>query len=576
MKRIQKIFLMFLFVIILFSLGQRVQANSIRKISMDIYVDNNGDAYITEKWDCYTSQGTEVYHPYYNLGNSEIKDLKVSENGKEYTTISSWNTSGTLQSKAYKCGINKIKDGVELCWGISSYGSHIYTIKYTITNFVSQLTDSQMIYWTLIPYDFSNSIGDMYIKIHTDFNIEDTIDVWGYGNYGGTAYVYDGYIEMQSAEALATNEYMTILVKFPTGTFNCSNILNDNFDYYFQMAEEGATKYVDDDSYGFIDFFIEECLPVLIFILFFIIFALGWGNSVVHFDYGLKGKNISKNAEYFRDIPCNGNIYRAYYIGYKYGLVKEKTDLLGAIILKWLKDSLIKIEQKESGKLFKKEDVVVIFNKTDREKIEDKRERDLFDMFYSASIDGNLEGNEFERWCRRSYSRILNWFDGIILEQESMVLQEGLLEYKEKRTLGIFKNRKHVVTPEFERQAEELAGLKKYLLDYSLIAEREVMEVELFEEYLIYAQIMGIAKKVAKQFEDIYPEIIEQSSYENYDNIIFIHTCSNRAINSARGAKSEAEARASSYSSGGGGFSSGGGGGGSFGGGGGRRRILLK
>ena len=55
-----------------------------------------------------------------------------------------------------------------------------------------------MIYWTLIPYEFSNSIGQVYIKIHTDFKIADTIDVWGYGNYGGTAYVYNGYIEMQS------------------------------------------------------------------------------------------------------------------------------------------------------------------------------------------------------------------------------------------------------------------------------------------------------------------------------------------------------------------------------------------
>ena len=55
-----------------------------------------------------------------------------------------------------------------------------------------------MIYWTLIPHNFSNEIGKAYIKIHTDFNIPNTVDVWGYGNYGGTAYVYDGYIEMQS------------------------------------------------------------------------------------------------------------------------------------------------------------------------------------------------------------------------------------------------------------------------------------------------------------------------------------------------------------------------------------------
>ena len=76
MKKTIKIFLIFLFLFILFSIGKTVQANSNNKISMDIYVDNNGNAHVTEIWDCYANQGTEVYHPYYNLGNSEIKNLK--------------------------------------------------------------------------------------------------------------------------------------------------------------------------------------------------------------------------------------------------------------------------------------------------------------------------------------------------------------------------------------------------------------------------------------------------------------------------------------------------------------------
>lgn len=81
--------------------------------------------------------------------------------------------------------------------GISSYSNHTYTLQYTITNFVSQLQDSQIIYWTLIPYDFSNSIGNVYIKIYSDFDYDFETPVWGYGNYGGTCYVYDGYIEMR-------------------------------------------------------------------------------------------------------------------------------------------------------------------------------------------------------------------------------------------------------------------------------------------------------------------------------------------------------------------------------------------
>lgn len=180
MKKLFKIFILLIFSFIIISISKNVKANSISKISMDIYIDNNGNAQVTEVWNCYVNQGTESYHPYYNLGTSEISNLTVSEGGKTYTTLPYWNTSGSLSSKAYKCGINDISNGVELCWGISKYGNHNYTVKYNISNFVSSLADSQMIYWTLIPYDFSNKIGNAYIKIHTSFPISSSTDVWGY------------------------------------------------------------------------------------------------------------------------------------------------------------------------------------------------------------------------------------------------------------------------------------------------------------------------------------------------------------------------------------------------------------
>ena len=539
---------------------------------MDIYVDNQGDAYVTETWKCNVIQGTEVYHPYYNLGNSEIKDLTVSAGTTKYKTLSKWNTSGTLESKANKCGINKISNGVELCWGISEYGSHTYTAKYTITNFVSETTDAQMIYWTLIPYDFSNSIGNMYIKIHTDFEIEDTIDVWGYGNYGGTAYVYDGYIEMQSDGALATDEYMTILVKFPLGTFNTTNKLYDNFEYYYDMAEVGTIKYISTDS----EFSTDEIVASVILVAFgilvpiFLVFIILTNNGdKFKIDYGTEGKKIPNDVPYFRDIPCKKDIFRAYYIGYQYGIIKNKTDILGAIILKWLKDGVIRIEEKETGLIFKKENTVIVLKETNPEIFTETKEKELFKMLYDASKDGYLESKEFEKWCEYSYSKVLSWFDTIIFSEGMKLVEEGLIKVEERVRLKVFKNKVKVATPELKQEAIELAGLKRYLNEYTLIKEREAVEVHLFEEYLIFAQIMGIAKKVAKQFKDIYPEIIEQSSFTSYDYIMFVHMSSHKGISAAQSAKTRAE----SYSSGGGGFSSGGGGGGSFGGGGGGRGL---
>lgn len=570
MKKFLKLFSVFVLSIAIFGLTKSVKANSINKISMDIYVNSNGDATISEIWDCNATKGTEIYHPYYNLGNSTIKNLSVSENNTTYQTLSSWSTSSSLENKAYKCGINKVSNGVELCWGISEYGSHTYTVKYNITDFVANLTDSQMIYWTLIPKDFSNPIGSVYIKIHSNFDIEDSVDVWGYGNYGGTAYVYDGYIEMQSAGRLDTNEYMTILVKFPQGTFRSSNSLKHDFEHYFNMAEKGAKKYAKKSGSDFGDRFVGalSIIGLLVALFFTVLFTIlgvmrseGESKLTIKKDSAISNREI----EYFRDIPCNGDIFRAYYIGYSYKLLKNRTDILGALLLKWLKDSLITIGKKDVGSLVKRDSDVIVVNRGKLDSITDENEQRLFKMISDASGDGVLEKKEFENWCDSNYDMIFGWFKNVMDDERYKLESEGLINVVDTKYLKFYIVTTHEATPALKQEALELAGLKKFLKEYSLIASREPIEVNLFEDYLIFAQLMGIAKEVSKNFKDVYPDIIEQSHFNDYDNIVFVNHCMSHGYSAAQNGMS----RASSYSSGGGGFSSGGGGGGSFGGGGG-------
>ena len=179
-------------------------------------------------------------------------------------------------------------------------------------------------------------------------------------------------------------------------------------------------------------------------------------------------------------------------------------------------------------------------------------------MMNAASKDGILESKEFEKWCKINYKKILNWFNKVIDEETMNFVSEGLIT-EEVKAFGI---KTYLVNDNMRDLALQMAGLKKFLNEFSNIKERESIEVALWEEYLMYAQIFGIAKKVAKEFKELYPDIITD---EVYDDFIFIHTISYSGVSAATTARD----RAQSYSSGGGGFSSGGGGGGSFGGGGG-------
>lgn len=549
-----------------------VKANSISNIDMDIYIDKNGDAHITETWSANLSSGTEGYKPYYNLGNAKITNFSVSENGKTYESLSYWNTSGSLSDKAYKSGINYISDGLELCWGISSYGYHNYILSYDIKGFVATNEDSDMIYWNLIPYELSSRPGNVHIKIYADEKFSDSLDVWGYGNYGGTAYVYDGYIEMNSEGVLESSEYMTILVKFDKGTFNTSNTVANNFDYYYDMAEEGATKYKDNESSSFLDIIIV-ILNVLYQVAFWGIFISIFvkasknaknrvGNKVL--DFGKNGRILPKDVPNFRDIPFNKNIFRAFWIAESYKLNKKKTDFLGAILLKWLKENKISIKKDETGLILKKEETIIDMTKDNI--FDNELEKSLFEMMKSASKDGLLESKEFEKYCKNNYSSILSWFDKVIDYETNNLILEGKITKENTTSYKIFKSKKLIVSETLKEEGIKLKGLKNFLEEFSRIDEKGAIEVNMWEYYLIYAQILGIADKVAKQFKKLYPEIIENNEYGyTYGDIVFIRSISYSAVTSATASRQ----RAQNYSSGGGGFSSGGGGGGSFGSGGG-------
>lgn len=553
-----------IFTLVLFLVPSIILANEISNIDINIYVDNNGTAHVTEEWTTNLIQGTEGYKPYYNLGESKISNFKVSINGKEYTYKSDYDINASFNEKKYKNGFHYIDNGVELCFGITNYGKNTYTLSYDISNFVVNTSDGyQMIYWTLFPYDYNPSPERVYIKIYSDFKYADTLDVWGYGKYGAPTYVYDGYIEMDSESTVYSSEYMTILVKFPKNTFILNTTVDKTFDEYLNMANEGSTAYKVQKK----SFFREllNYIPVLISasIPFAIVF-IAIRSSIVN-GYGYKNNKVINKKEtlLFRDIPCNKDIYYAntltklnneIFTGYK------ETNIFGAIILKWVKENKVKFINQTKG-VFNKEtsSIDLTLNPT----FDNVLEKELFDIMYEASGDGILETKELEKWNNKHYTKFFNLFERIN-KVEIEKLKQGNHIYTRANKEECKK--KNIMDDTIYEESVKLYGLKKFLDEFSKIDTREVLEVHIWDEYLMFAYIFGIADKVAKQLKNLYPEVLtNQDNYVDFDTLMYINYISTRSVNAATTARSRAE----SYSSGGGGFSSGGGGGGSFGGGGG-------
>ena len=127
--------------------------------------------------------------------------------------------------------------------------------------------------------------------------------------------------------------------------------------------------------------------------------------------------------------------------------------------------------------------------------------------------------------------------------------------------------------------ANSVFGLKKFLQEFTLSSERDIQEVTIWKEYLVYAMLYGIADQVSKNLKKVWPLDVRNTLDDLLETVTvgtLLSTNMNRAVTyietyetpAEREARLEAERAARESSSGGSGGSSYGGGGGSSGGGG--------
>ena len=127
-------------------------------------------------------------------------------------------------------------------------------------------------------------------------------------------------------------------------------------------------------------------------------------------------------------------------------------------------------------------------------------------------------------------------------------------------------NRFNGFTSKGINEQEQWKAFKKYMEDFSLLDEKEVPQLVIWEKYLVFATAFGIADKVIKQLKVKYPELNNQDTINNM--VLFAVMSNSGGLNTnfiSSLNTSTSHMYSSTYSSGsgsGGGFSGGGGGGG--------------
>lgn len=204
-----------------------------------------------------------------------------------------------------------------------------------------------------------------------------------------------------------------------------------------------------------------------------------------------KKYKITEPIPYYRDIPTK-DLELVLWAGIKSNLIEDQYDFFGVMLLKWIREGKIQFRQIAGRRCI---DFNVHF------KTNDDYERDFYHLFLSLSGENHyLEENEFVNYLLYNKNIVTNLYKSVLEKVQNRLLEQELVSENKKALV-----KSVIIGPQLETLIIQMAGLKKFLEDFSIIGEKSVEEVFLWEYYLIYAQAFGIATKVQEQLKKLYP-----------------------------------------------------------------------
>ena len=540
-------------------------AQRIRSIDINVYINDDGDSYIKQVWDVNVVSGTEWYIPIENLGGMSIRGLTVEENGTEFIDEGrTWDSDRTRAEKAGRSGIIEKSNGVELCWGQGEYGDHVWTVGFVALGLVQSLEDYDAFNFMFVNPDLIAAPEKVTLTFHR-LNDEpfssDFTRFWFFGTEGESELLEDGTIRFE-AEDLLRSDSVICMMRFDKGIFKPGISKDMTFEQMQKKAFKGSTYKQDGKKRITWDDILEVLIAIafvlstagiaVLFIFCLIrdailkMFGTVWKKSVF-------GSHKPKGWE--REAPFGGSIPIAA------SLLKDGSRLMvlnptkpefciGAYFLKWIQAGLVTPIKAADGHYD------LQFPKVMPD-FDESSERSLFrKAFEAAGSNMILEKGEFDSWAKKHYKSLAGWPDSLVNEGRSKL---------------------SAISGDHVAEAAKLLQFKNFLNDFTLSNERSVPEVGLWGQYLVFAQVFGIADKVAEGFAKMYPkEFNDYSQKYGLDSVAMrgvMHSWTTTARNAYRTAydakiSAQSSSSSSSRSSGGfGGFSSRGGGGGFSGGG---------
>lgn len=603
MKNKKIIFILIFAIIILLGLTTKSNA-SLYLNNLDFYaeIDTNGNMNVTETWNIRISNTNTLYKTFDLDENkySGITNVQVSEVGRgDFTETDEW--AYHLTKDYYFGGIND--DGkFEISFGVGlddSTATNTYKINYTVVDAIKKYDDCAELYWQFLGSDAAIDASKITgtIKLPSEADSKEDIRVWGHvETLNGEIYVTSTDTVEFSLDNYISGNYVEVRIAMPSEmietaerTYN-KNVLPSIIEEETEWANEANARRERKQRN-------EKIIKTVIIAVMVIIGIILLRQTVKYIKIFKNTKKLipTEKYEYFREKPDKNSTPADALFLYNNGVNAASTAFGNVFSATLLNLSLkgyfkITVEQNEKGK----KETLIYKTKKDIEDLQYEEER--IARFVKNAIDSKekITIKELQKYIRNHASSVSSLIEKTGIETKNKnKMTENFDEEKSKeksKYIGIaivyfavamfcitflpvvilliinailalmINGKLSNLTQKGIDEREKWKGLKKYMEDFSLLNEKEIPALEVWEEYLVYATVFGIADKVIKQLKMVYPQIDEMDDF-NTASYIYLMSHTNFNSSFSKAINSSISSTMSSGSGGGGGFSGGGGGG---------------
>ena len=590
-------------------------------LQFEAQIQEDGSMDVTEYWDIDIEETNTLYKTFKadKSKYSSITNVKVTDitNGQNIQFTEVFQEMYHVTKNCYYGLINE-KGMFEIAWGVgldNSSANRKYKIEYTVNDAIAKYQDKAELYWQFVGADFEVNAQKVLGTITLPQNVisQDEIRVWGHTeDLNGEIHVVDSRTIEFEVNGRNRGKYIEVRTLFPTEMITTrmqnKKILQEVIAEETVWAEEANQKRANRQMMKNV-----VVIGVTVISAVLSVFLL---KSIFRKAKEAKSLNKIKPSQemmYFREMPReDATPAEALY------LIKKQTstfmsDEIGKIFSATLLDLGLKkclsfeVIKNEKGK----ENIYIEIKKKATVTLTKEEIAVLEFLLQACGEKDKISVKELEKYIQKSQTKVVKLKDTIDKWIPKRLQEIGLEDEKQKEEykkysdqivggfFGLFfsfiigaivasefgawvligiipliilqiinlivtrnlQSKINVFTQNGIDEIEKWKGLKKYMQEFSLLKEKEVPDLVIWEKFLVYATVFGIADKVIKQLKIVYPNMEEISDINNYTYLYFMmHTNFSTSFSN-----SVSTSMTSSYSSatgGGGGFSGGGGGGG--------------